>query len=348
MNKNIKIKIMVYFRKYTEIILLFLLLALVASSVIMVYAYRQRTYIENKYTITYASLKTTIKSAIKVKPALVYDYRTIINTNEAYYNLVKEILVNISVETILNSKTSLGKIVSANTSVSMGSIIKSSSWAKNYNVSYVKVRDNPLTYAINIDVDKISKVVDLIDSEINLRTREFKYEIPVNIIVRVRYSNGALKTYSLNPEIVISFNKDANKIFISSKDLNREYTDTMRNIKPNVLNPLGITIIDARKISLYTVLASTSLFLITLVTYVRKIKPISRGPNYPSKYSSQIIHGELAEKGDKPVILLRNMESLFKLAKHYKKPILYSEKNNSLYLILGDTIYVYNMPKSRD
>ncbi|WFO74775.1 hypothetical protein J4526_06780 [Desulfurococcaceae archaeon MEX13E-LK6-19] len=348
MNKNIELKIMLYFRRYIEIILLLLLIALVASSIIMVYAYRQREYIENKYTITYASLKATVKSAVKVKPALIYDYRTVINTNQVYYNLVKEIVVNISVKTVLNSKTSLGKIVSANTSVSMGSVIKSGSWAKSYDVTYVKVKDNPLTYTISIDVNKISKVVNVIDSEINQRTREFEYEIPINIVVRVKYSNGALKTYNLNPKIIISFNKDANRISISSKDLSREYSSYSRNVKPNIFNPIGMTIVDARKTSLYMVLAFTALFLVTLVTYVRKVKLTSKPPSYLSKHSSQIIYGELVDKGSKPIVSLQNIESLFKLAKHYKKPILYSRKDNSFYLILSDTIYMYNLPENKE
>ena len=340
---NIKInkKNMLLTLVFTTIILL------VLSSVMLVYSYKIPVNRNVVKTIKYADLNVVSDTKFIVKPALIYDYKTIIGGTKTYYSLVKEVIVRIMLNSKVYHITNAGNPSEVKASFTESTYIKTSEWSKEVviNSSVLNNKANQYTIEFRINMLNVSEIVNKINSEINKITNEYKIIITPNIIVSVKYENGLVKKYTISPTIQITIDRNANVVTISIDDTQKTIMTKNTIALKNYLNPIRISVNDARFYSFIFTSILAPLALGSTFYYLHKYGLNRKEKNLLEKYGKYIIKGEIKALGDKPVIRIEDSKLLIKLAKIYKKPIIYDEKNNSFFIVMSDTAYMF---KPRD
>ena len=340
---NIKInkKNMLLTLVFTTIILL------VLSSVMLVYSYKIPVNRNVVKTIKYADLNVVSDTKFIVKPALIYDYQTIIGDTKAYYSLVKETIIRITLNSKIYRITNAGSPIEVKASFTESAYIKTGEWSKEIAINSSILNSGAKQYTIEfrINVLNISKIVNKINGEINKIINEYKIIIIPNIIVSVKYENGLVKKYNISPTIQITISKKTNAIRISIDNTQKTFM-TKNTITPkNYLNLIKISVDNARSYSFISIGISAPLALGLMFYYLHRYGLNEKEKSFLEKYEKYIIKGEIKALGNKPVISVENSKLLIKLAKIYKKPIIYDENKNLFFIVMSDTAYMF---KPRD
>jgi len=323
------------------------IILLVLSSIMLVYSYKIPVNRSIVKTIKYADLNIVSDTKFVVKPALIYDYQTIIDGTKTYYSLVKETIIRITLNSKIYRITNAGNPSEVKASFTESAYIKTSEWSKEIaiNSSVLNSKANQYTIEFRINMLNISEIVNKINNEINKVINEYKIIITPNIIVSVKYENGLVKKYAINPTIQITIDRNTNIMSINIDDTQKTFMTKNTITLKNYLNPIKISVDDARFYSFISISVLAPLALGLTFYYLHKYGSSRKEKSILEKYGKYIIKGEIKALGDKPVISIEDSKLLIKLAKIYKKPVIYDEKNNLFFIVMSDTAYMF---KPRD
>lgn len=318
-------------KSYTLFLITISILLLV-SSTLLVYSYSVRSSSVVKYEYEYAYLKIAINTQFIVKQSLIYDYKTIIVSNETYLSIARKVLINISPHYSINSNTDLGKPVIVSVKNNTYSVIETEHWSKEYRLNTLFI--NKTNY-IEIDLDNLLNIVNTIDSEIKTRSYNVKNNIFINIVLFVKYSSNINRTYVLNSIVKIEIDSNSNKLRVSSTGTERIYRDERVLEEAVVLYPLNTTVVSLRRYTLYsTVLLAIILILLIIINLKKNI----RKENYLEILIKKSIQGRVVDYGNKTVINT-DYRTLMNLSKIYGLKPIYDSNVKKLYLILRDIVY---------
>ncbi len=316
---------------------------IILSSVFLAYSYRTPTSISIVKTIRYAEFSILSNTKFVAKPALIYDYHTIIEGTKAYYNLVKEAIIKITLNSKIYPLSNIGSPRKVRINFANSAYIETNEWSKEIIINSSIIDNDPRRYVIEfrLNLTNISELVNRINNEINKMIYEYKIVIIPTLLVTVFYDNNIMKNYTINPSILININRNANTISIDIDNVQKQYVEKKTIDRKNFLNPIRTSVSEARLYSLTSVSLFSSLALGLTFYYFHKYGLRTKRSNLLEKYEKYIIRGKVETLGDKPVINIRDFKILVGVAKMYKKPIIYDEKSRTFYIIMSDTIYSF-------
>lgn len=339
MSKKIK-QIIIHLNKL--LIITFILLIL--SSTILVYAYSKKIYVLEENTSRYCMLKVDMYPIFYVKPSILYNYKHTIQTNTAFYSITKKILVNLQIQYIIHNDTELGKTVETMDTISFYSTIKTSNWKIDRYPVNISI-NNKHNYTIRIWLSNISKIVNMVNTEINTRSRIIEYTIHLNIELLTKYNGSIQQRYSLNPVVIIRIDKDKNKVSVQIINSSKTYGHKTINKKLVIADLLGIKIVELRKYSILSTVSLTFLSIFLILVYMSRIN--KNRENELKQYFSKQIEGRIIDYGGKTLVEI-DLKTFRNLINHYKILPIYDHSRNTLFIVLRDIIYHTRLDLGRD
>ncbi len=322
-----------------KILFIIALSIFILSSLALSYSYTLKPVSTHKENVRYAELDITPNSRIYVKPALIYDYRNYIDSNEAVLSLSNKININISYNQIIYNNTELGKVTNYTIKYRIYGVINVGEWSKSRVIVKQKnVYKQSFKEVLFINISDIKSIVERISSETGVSVFIYRYIINIEILNIVRYSSGKLKEYSLTPKITFTFASEKNKLSITYSGLSKNYiADKTFTVQNTVYGKY--TVYEFRKITLFATVISGSIALLALATIIRN-RPSHGGKleYYIKRYKPLVIKG-FREK-DHGKVMVRDLEEIFRIAKTYNVPVIIDDRN-CLHTIIDGVTYIY-------
>jgi len=334
-------------KKTVITVLLVLFVALTAASILTTY-YTLNLPNEETTTTTLCTYHHTgtYDYVAQLKPNIIYNKTTLAPGEGTLYTAITDHINITFTYTLTSNPTPTTTTTQHQTTIEIESTGK---WTKTLNPTQkqeIFQLTETLNFTLQIDKTKIQPLVDLIDSEIGIRTATYSININPTIHTTAETSAGTIDE-TFTPTLLIAFKTDPNTgNYIDITGLHQTKPGQIQDTQTNYL-PWVKSLQNLSYLFLATTISATAL---TTVAYI-KLKPTF--PPKPPKPLQKIVEPYkdiIAQTTESPpktpqtkTINLTTLEDLAKIAETLIKPILRTQKGNehTFYIIDNNTTYKY-------